>query len=75
MRSSTRGPFRSGKLCSTAMNSSRSPIVLLVAAAVALVAVLIIEAIFDDTINWVAVVLVSVAAVIGIIIGDAVRRR
>ncbi|HUW01525.1 MAG TPA: hypothetical protein VMW08_04150 [Acidimicrobiales bacterium] len=57
------------------MNSSRSPIVLLVAAAVALVAVLIIEAIFDDTINWVAVVLVSVAAVIGIIIGDAVRRR
>jgi len=40
---------------------------------VAFVAVLITEAVFDDTINWVAVVLVPVATVIGIIIGDAVR--
>ena len=55
------------------MNSSRSPIVLVIAAAVALVAVLITEAIFDDTINWVTVVLVPVATVIGIIIGDAIR--
>jgi len=57
------------------MNDSRSPVTYLVAAAVATIATLIAEAVFDDEINWVTVILIPFATVVGIMLGDAIRQR
>ena len=57
------------------MSTNRTPVVLVVAAVVAFVAILLAEAIFGDEINWVTVILAPIATVVGILIGDAIRNQ